>query len=589
MGNVVHLDLSTEAAQTASLRRRALQGSAVVAAALVAVAVHRPVFDQDSVLGLLVSSVTVTLIATGLLLAYEPGQRFTARLFLAAGLMWSITWLASWQTGPWPGLASLGAAYAGVGAWGFLRYPGQRLQDRWERWWVAVLVAWLGLGKLVLVALAEPSWLYEVQGEVWWPPAVPSLTLFTAWLVAYNSGAAALALLFPVLFVRRYRRLTGLDRRVLRPVAVAAVGSCLGTAAVALSKALSASPVAEIAVYRVTAFALLAVPAAFLAGVVRRQLAFAGLSRLVVRVNGSTSTADLELALRDALGDESLRLQYWVPASRGYVDPGGSPSASPSATATVVPVLDNSNEPLARVVAHRDLARHGDLLHSAVKASGLALENGRLQASLRAQIREVEASRVRIVEAAVSERRRLERDLHDGAQQRLLALNLQLSAAQYKSSDPGAVAAIGAAKGELRQALVELRELAHGIHPALLTQSGLAPALAAVAERLPLRVNLTIPAGRFQPAIESTVYYIVCEALTNTVKHAAASAAEVRLHAEQDQVVVQVRDDGAGGADAESGRGLKGLEDRVRALSGRLTVESPLGGGTRVVASLPCG
>ena len=203
---------------------------------------------------------------------------------------------------------------------------------------------------------------------------------------------------------------------------------------------------------------------------------------------------------------------------------------------------------------------------------------------------ELAASRLRIVEASDAERRRLERNLHDGAQQRLVALSISLRLAQTRIDDsPGeARELLEVATDELAEALVELRELAQGIHPAVLTERGLAPALEVLAARLPLPVALEVALpDRLPEQVEVAVYYVVSEGLANVVKHARAGSARVRVAREDGHVAVAVEDDGSGGAGLEGGFGLRGLRDRVETLGGRLGVASVLGSGTVLHAEVP--
>jgi signal transduction histidine kinase len=226
-------------------------------------------------------------------------------------------------------------------------------------------------------------------------------------------------------------------------------------------------------------------------------------------------------------------------------------------------------------------------LHRAREAD---LEVERLQGQLRAQLVEVRASRARIVEAGDAERRRLERDLHDGAQQRLLGVRLGLRTARTRLADgrtDGLDELLAEADAEVMDALGELRNLAHGIHPAVLTEEGIGPALAALARRTPVPVELEVRAGRLPPAVEATAYFVAAESLANVVKHADASRARVSVVTGEGRVLVAVDDDGVGGADPD-GAGLRGLRDRVEAVNGRFCVESRAGGGTHVSASIPC-
>ena len=225
------------------------------------------------------------------------------------------------------------------------------------------------------------------------------------------------------------------------------------------------------------------------------------------------------------------------------------------------------------------------------RAHDADLEVERLQAQLRAQLVEVRASRARIVEASDAERRRVERDLHDGAQQRLLGVRMALRTARNRLADgqtDGIDELLTEADAEVMDALGELRDLAHGIHPAVLTEEGLEPALAALSRRTPILVDLDIRAGRLPPAVEATAYFVAAESLANVVKHAGASRARVSVDVDDGAVLVAVDDDGRGGADPE-GAGLRGLRDRVEAVDGRFFVETPSGGGTRVSATIPCG
>ncbi|MBA2383765.1 MAG: PAS domain S-box protein [Actinobacteria bacterium] len=202
---------------------------------------------------------------------------------------------------------------------------------------------------------------------------------------------------------------------------------------------------------------------------------------------------------------------------------------------------------------------------------------------------EVHASRARIVQAADDARRVLERNLHDGAQQRLISLSLTLRLAQRRLEDRPAEAGelLAGAREELAHAIEDLRELARGIHPAVLTDRGLDAALDALASRSPVPVEIAVPAERLPGPVEAAAYYVVAESLTNVAKYARASSASVRVYREDGHALIEVSDDGIGGADWDGGTGLSGLADRLAALDGTLVVESPPGGGTRILAAIP--
>jgi signal transduction histidine kinase len=242
---------------------------------------------------------------------------------------------------------------------------------------------------------------------------------------------------------------------------------------------------------------------------------------------------------------------------------------------------------LAFVVLAAWATRGLGALHGLIAGGLLGAGRGQLEA----RVTQLDVARGAAVDTATQERRRIERDLHDGAQQRLVALAMGLGLAREKlDSDPdGARRLVVEAHEEAKRALADLRDLARGIHPAILTEQGLDPALSAVAARSPVPVEVDVAPGlgRFEPAIEGTAYFIVAEALVNVAKHATATRALVRVSRQDDLLVVEIEDDGAGGADA-SGNGLRGLADRATAVEGRLTVWSPSGGPTIVRAELPC-
>ena len=236
------------------------------------------------------------------------------------------------------------------------------------------------------------------------------------------------------------------------------------------------------------------------------------------------------------------------------------------------PVRDGSGRVAGNMVAYTDITER--------KAQ--EAEVHRLNAELHARLDELAASRARIVTAGDVERRRLERNLHDGAQQRLVSISLSLRLALAKlESDPAAVrGALAEANDELALAHEELRELARGLHPAVLTERGLRAAVEVLAGRMPIPVEIAgIPDERLPEPVEAAAYYLIAEALTNVTKYASASAVRIRLAASDGTVVVEVSDDGVGGADQASGTGLRGLADRVEALDGSLEVESPIGAG----------
>jgi signal transduction histidine kinase len=338
----------------------------------------------------------------------------------------------------------------------------------------------------------------------------------------------------------------------------------------------------------VGAACLLAVPLCLLAMAAGQRLRRAEAARVLVDIERPATPESVRDALRRALADPTLDVAFHVPDTGGYVDAAGRPVQPETEDRSELPVRGSDGLVLALVRIDPERAGTSTLVQSTLNAAALALENARLHAAVRAQLAEVRASRERLVEAGLTERRRLERDLHDGVQQRLLALNTTLARAGDTLGDPATSQALDLARKELHLALRDLRDLARGLHPAVLSQSGLAPALESLVERAGVPVTVEVPARRWPTAVEATAYFVVAEALANVTKHAGASTAHVRVVDGPGRVDIEVHDDGVGGADPD-GSGLLGLRDRVTALAGTFRVDSSSAGGTRILASLPCG
>jgi signal transduction histidine kinase len=294
--------------------------------------------------------------------------------------------------------------------------------------------------------------------------------------------------------------------------------------------------------------------------------------------------------LAESLGDRSVAIAYWLADREAFVDEAGRPVVLPEpGSGRAWTAVEQDGRRVAAIVHDAALDTSPELVHAAAAASSLAIDNERLKADLRARVEDLRVSRLRIVEAADEARRRIERDLHDGAQQQLLALALELRVLRASISDPEAGPLVDGLAVRLEAALSDLRELARGIHPAILTRSGLGPAIAALAERAPVPVHVenTIE-GRLPPAVEAAAYFVVAEALTNVARYADAPEARVELRRDgDDAIVVLVSDEGVGGADLSAGSGLRGLQDRLAVVDGVLSIDSPPGAGTRLEARIP--
>jgi signal transduction histidine kinase len=332
-------------------------------------------------------------------------------------------------------------------------------------------------------------------------------------------------------------------------------------------------------------------PVAFLVGLLNARLSRSALGDLLLRLRADPGPADLREALAGALRDPSLALAYWLPEFGSWADVDGHAVELPApGSGRVATLIERDGSPSAALIHDATVVEEPQLLSAVTAAASIALENGRLQAELHARLEELRGSRQRVIEAGQEERQRLERNLHDGAQQRLIALSLELGLLEERlEDDPEARGRLDQARQEIARSLQEIRDVAHGLHPAVVSGHGLAVALESLVAGAPLPVRLSVDLdGRMPERLEVAAYYVVSESLTNIAKHAGATSATVEVTRGNEQVVIEVADNGVGGADSEAGSGLRGLADRVEALGGRLRVWSPRGGGTRVRAEMPC-
>ncbi len=401
---------------------------------------------------------------------------------------------------------------------------------------------------------------------------------------------AALTLTALSLLIFRWLRASRPQRRELTWVLVAGVATLVALGVTVVDD-LVGNPL-QSAPAKAWFLASATVPIAIVATFVRRRLARGSVAGLVVQLGGPTEPADLRAALSTALGDPSLELAYWFPAEARYVTGDGRPVAVPDPDSVRRSTLvERDGTPIAMLLHDPALEHNTALVQSVCAAAGLALDNERLKAELRARLVELTASRGRLVEATDAERRRIERDLHDGTQQRLVSIAMSLGLLESKlPPDQGAtVPIVREAQNALALALEELRELTQGIHPTLLVERGLPVALEALCRRAGLPAHLKVDLDiRLSDQVETAAYYFASEALSNAAKHSHGTEVRVDVSYDGRTLVVEVADDGIGGASVGPGSGLRGLADRVEALGGRFTVSSPPGLGTRLRAEIPC-
>ena len=575
------------------LRFWLVTGLALAALAELDTVAQLPMWRDTPTLATVNLVMSLSFILTGLLLRREEGQRGVALALILCGAFRSLDFVDAWTGGPW---AAYAVVFGGIdrvfGAYAVLRYARPAL-TRVERAYIGLLTAWMLVSRsLVVVTSTAVSTGYPASS--WWPTITADPSLSNFFSQAENVGDGLFALLVAVLLVRRLIRTKGLDRLVIAPVIVAGLAAVAAASVTAVAQLFANVSQGPTAAFLAESLVDLLLPLALLIAVVQRGLLARNLAVLTARVADGADLFEVRYALRETLHDPTLEV-VGVPApdSSGT----GTVPMPPPGQRLVELIRTDAGTPIAVVTADATLARYRGLFEAAVRTSELALRNAELQAqAVQAELDNVRASRARLAEAALAERRRLERDLHDGAQQHLLALAARLSAAVATSHDSEAIAAFAQARTDLTAIMAELRDLAHGIHPATLVQAGLAAALEEVAERLPLAVRLDMPELAIGPegrparppaAIEATAYFVACEALTNVVKHARAREAVVTLRTGSGELVLEIADDGVGGADP-AGRGLANIRDRAAAVDGEVVIESPPGQGTRLQLRIPC-
>jgi signal transduction histidine kinase len=558
------------------------------AAALVASSDHTPNAGAGIAIGLLISW---SFVGTGLYAWWRrPASRFGA-LFVAVGFTFLLGALTTSDNSVvFTAGVVLANLYFVLFAHMLLAHPDGRLRERWHAWLLAAGYALVVIGPMPQLLFGFSERMLDSC------PDCPESALLIERndtlrdvLNAVTSvmGVAVVAVVLAIL-IRHWRQATPVQRRAMAPVVWSGVAMLVLLATALGSDAAGISRLTDM-LGTLGLFVFASVPWVFLIGLVRSRVARAGaVSELLLRLGEAPGTGTLRDRLADALGDDSLQLVFWLEDKGRWVDSEGR-TVELVADCGMTPV-ELEGRRVGAILHDPMLHEDPELLGSVAAAAGLAMENERLQAQLRARVEELRASRARIVEAGTAERRRLERNLHDGAQQRLVALSLTLRLAQAKvENDPAkADELLSAAQEELTLAQGELRELARGIHPAVLSDRGLGAALEALAGRAPIEVELAeVPGDRLPEPIEAAAYFVVAEALTNVAKYAHASLATVSVTRRNGHAVVEVADDGIGGADPDRGSGLRGLADRVSALDGRMLLDSPAGSGTRLRAEIP--
>jgi signal transduction histidine kinase len=398
-----------------------------------------------------------------------------------------------------------------------------------------------------------------------------------------------LAALLVAVCARSYSRAVGPARRARLLALRAAAGLGLALAGGAVARlAVPAGEANDPSLLALEA-TLCALAGGLLAGLLSASWERGAVTDLVVEL-GESRSGTLRDELARALGDPTLEVGYWLPNEGAFVDSEGRPFALPDpGSQRLVTRIEREGQPVAALVHDPAVLDDPGLREAVSSAAQLAAANARLQAEVRAQVAELRASRLRILEAGDEERRRLERRLHQGTERQLAGLAERLRRIRLSASTDAGRERIDRTEAQLARTLAELRELAHGLHPRVLAEAGLASALASLAEQAPVRVEVMAPAAALPAEVEAVTYFLCSEALANIAKHASASRVSISVTTADGRVRIEIEDDGPGGADPAHGTGLRGLADRVEALGGTFYVESPAGEGTRLAAEIPLG
>jgi signal transduction histidine kinase len=539
---------------------------------------------------LITAAVQLSVIVAGVVAMQRRPDSRVGLILLAWGLYVTLVGPGSAESGLLlVAEASLYPWYWALLAHAMLTYPDGRTHHRRERVFLGVAYLW-PLWWLVPWLFAEPAWLVNCPAAGC--PANPVLiapqrAYVALWGEANNVLAIGLAAWFLTLVALRRRGMAPPQRRSAAP-ALWAIGVL--TAAYVMRTLLYIADPPDGPVWAVMHWthrlAGLLVPLGLLIALINMKLARADVATLLVRLR-TADIGELRDGLAALLRDPSIRIVKADPDNR-------TAAAGPGNHSVRTGTGDgDGGEDLGDgyVLLHHRSARTEDpeLFAAGVEAARITIDNARLQRQVQAQLTEVRASRERLVQAADAERRRVERDLHDGAQQQLIGVGMALETARLQVPDEHpAAATLDDASGQLRHSIDELRALARGLRPAMLTERGLPAALAELRRRA--RVPVALDAAdvpRLAADVETTAYFVVSEALQNAVRHAPGAPVHVGVTVEEGDLVVRVRDEGPGGADPARGSGLRGLADRVTVAGGRLDVQSPAGGGTTVEARIP--
>jgi signal transduction histidine kinase len=479
-------------------------------------------------------------------------------------------------TGLW-----LGDLWGVLFFWVLVGFPDGRVGPGFDRLVPLLMAVVFGPLELAWLLFWRPAG-HPTNPLVVWPDHAAADNIDTAQRLIVVLAAVTLA----AVLARRWLAASRPLRRVLVPGWAGAAALLLAAGLNILSKL----GVEATAVRRLLLLAMAAVPIAVVGGIVRARLARAGIGDLVLDLHGDPPPERVREATARALGDPSLEIGYWLAKPGLYATADGTPVELPAdGNGRSTTFIERNGAPIAALVHDSSLDDEPELLSAVAAAAAIALENGQLHADLQSRMDELHGMQRWASAAGALERRRLERDLHDGTQQRLIALAADLALLERRAAaNPELAERLVRAREQVAASLAELRDVAHGRRPAVLDAGGLAAAIRSAVATLdvPTRLRLDVP-DNLPEHVETGIYYVIAECLANIGRHARASTVEVEVTQHRNQLWVDVCDDGVGGADLARGSGLRGLARRVDDLGGRFDVRQPTGGGTHVHAELP--
>jgi signal transduction histidine kinase len=566
-----------------------LLGTLVPLSTVVAALGLWPMWRTTLPLALAVSALFAAFFAVGVVLIAEPGHAPVGLAMILAAVLLIGSWANEWNFGLWPLFSQVvGDLWIPVVGWALYRYPHQKLA-RGDRWLFIVILIWFILTSWILVLLSRPQW--HQFSTAWWPALFPNPGVYHFTTRIVDAGMVIIALTYSLRWVVRLHQSEGIERRIKMPTAIAGIAVIIVSSMLYVAYALNASESTENLLLGIAMGSTIAIPVAFLVAIIGRYLRRNALIGILINLGNSPTMRQITAALRDGLGDPDLLILYWSDDEQFYLDATRQAVGDPrqQADRLIVDIGSSTAGHPALLVADTALAQDPDLIDAAVIAARLLIENARLLETAQSRLADLQAASARIAKASDAERRRIQRDLHDGLQSRFAALGPRLGALKATTTDPRTAARITDILNDLTHALSDLRKLVADLQPDI-PKLGLKGAVTDLCQSYGsiLTVDVDLPEIRFSEPVELAAFLVVSEAMTNVAKHAQAESVTISGQVQDDILTITVADDGKGNATAGKGTGLIGMADRALALNGYVRISSPPGKGTRVTMRIPC-